>query len=152
MFARAAGAPCGRARSARSFRRRVTPSTRNNVCDVHAPGAWPIAPDVRSINRNVIVLPFTLDVESATELRARLAVIPAGASIVFDGSRIRCVDPAGTEMLCAQVLAAEGRGVMVTWIAVSSVFVTYVNLLGFGGVMRFDCVHREVLELSAAFT
>jgi hypothetical protein len=41
------------------------------------------------------------------------------------------------------VLAAEGRGVEVSWLAVSAVLVTYVSLLGVGDVMRFDGVRSS---------
>jgi anti-anti-sigma regulatory factor len=100
---------------------------------------------------NIIVLPFTLDAERATMLRARIERAPPGSSLVFDGSRVRYADPAGTQLLCALVLAAEGRGVAVTWTAVSSVFVTYVNLLGFGAVMRFERVRPYAPVLSESF-
>ncbi|HEY0189654.1 MAG TPA: STAS domain-containing protein [Kofleriaceae bacterium] len=86
----------------------------------------------------MITLPVELDRSSLTGLRARLEHVSRGASVAFDGSRVRRADTAGVQLLCSLVLAAEGRGVDITWLAVSAVLVTYVSLLGVGDVMRFD--------------
>lgn len=86
----------------------------------------------------MITLPVELDRPSLVGLRARLEHAPRGASVAFDGSRVRRADTAGVQLLCSLVLAAEGRGVHITWLAVSAVLVTYVSLLGVGDVMRFD--------------
>jgi anti-anti-sigma regulatory factor len=105
------------------------------------------APDVKAINGDVIRLPVELDRASVTQLRARVERAGYGTSITFDGSRIRRADSAGVQMLCALVLAAEGRGVTVSWTAVSPVLLTYVSLLGVGGVMRFDGVPPDDQDL-----
>lgn len=95
------------------------------------------------ITGDVITLPVELDRPSLAGLRARLDRAPQGAAVAFDGSRVRRADTAGVQLLCSLVLSAEGRGVMVTWLAVSAVLVTYVSLLGVGDVIRFDGVHLE---------
>jgi hypothetical protein len=42
------------------------------------------------------------------------------------------------QLLCALVLGAEGRGVMVTWIRASTLLVNCVKLLGIGDILHFD--------------
>ncbi|HET7505391.1 MAG TPA: STAS domain-containing protein [Kofleriaceae bacterium] len=86
----------------------------------------------------MIRLPAELDRVSVAQLRARVERAGDGASITFDGSRIRYADTAGVQLLCALVLAAEGRGVTVAWLAVSPILVTYASLLGVSDVMRFE--------------
>ena len=100
-------------------------------------------PVVKAITGDVITLPVELDRASLTGLRARLERAQYGASVAFDGSRVRRADTAGVQLLCSLVLAAEGRGVVVSWLAVSAVLVTYVSLLGVGDVMRFDGVRAS---------
>ena len=100
-------------------------------------------PPVKAITGDVITLPVELDRASLAGLRARLERAAHGAAVAFDGSRVRRADTAGVQLLCSLVLAAEGRGVMITWLAVSAVLVTYVSLLGVGDVMRFDGLRLE---------
>ncbi|HET9626485.1 MAG TPA: STAS domain-containing protein [Kofleriaceae bacterium] len=100
-------------------------------------------PDVKAITGDVITLPVELDRASLAGLRARLERAPYGTCVAFDGSRVRRADTAGVQLLCSLVLAAEGRGVVVTWLAVSAVLVTYVSLLGVGDVMRFEGVRSD---------
>jgi ABC-type transporter Mla MlaB component len=102
---------------------------------------------VKAISGDIIRLPVELDRESVTQLRARVEHRGHGTSLTFDGSRIRRADSAGVNLLCALVLAAEGRGVRVSWTAVSPVLLTYVSLLGVGGVMRFDGIPQDDSEL-----
>ena len=98
---------------------------------------------VKAITGDVITLPVELDRASLAGLRARLEHATLGASVAFDGSRVRRADTAGVQLLCSLVLAAEGRGVNITWLAVSAVLVTYVSLLGVGDVMRFDVARSD---------
>lgn len=44
------------------------------------------------------------------------------------------------------LLAAEGRGVIVTWIRVSAMLINYVNLLEIGDIMRFDGARARARE------
>ena len=88
--------------------------------------------------RDAIRLPMVLDRASVQELRPRIEHAAAGTSVVLDGSYLQRVETPGVQLLCALVLAAEGRGVIVTWTRVSAVLINYVNLLGIGDVIRFD--------------
>jgi ABC-type transporter Mla MlaB component len=94
-------------------------------------------PGVESINADAITLPVELDRVGVTELRPRLERLRSGSSLTLDGSQIRRVHTPGVQLLCALVLAAEGRGVDVAWISVPPMLVTYVRLLGIGDVLRF---------------
>jgi len=89
---------------------------------------------------------MVLDRASVHELRPRIEQAAAGASVVLDGSYLQRVETTGVQLLCALVLAAEGRGVIVTWIRVSAVLINYVNLLGIGDVIRFDDAQRVTRE------
>lgn len=89
---------------------------------------------------------MVLDRASVHELRPRIEHADPGASVVLDGSYLQRVETQGVQLLCALVLAAEGRGVIVSWIRVSAVLINYVNLLGIGDVIRFDDTHRAVRE------
>lgn len=136
---------------------RIAPSsspTTRAVCasEIRARGRTHLAPPadvpcVKPISGDVIRLPVALDQAGVTKLRALVERAGYGTSITFDGSRIRRADSAGVQLLCALVLAAEGRGVTVSWIAVSTVLLTYVSLLGVGGVMRFDGVPADDKDL-----
>ena len=86
---------------------------------------------------DVIMLPVELDRIAVGDLRASLEGARHGSSIMLDGTLIRRVHTPGVQLLCALVLAAEGRGASVTWTAVPPVLVTYVNLLGIGDVIQF---------------
>jgi ABC-type transporter Mla MlaB component len=103
-------------------------------------------PEVTAITGEVITLPTELDRASLAGLRARLERLSHGATVTFDGSRVRRADTTGVQLLCALVLAAEGRGVVIRWLAVSAVLVTYVSLLGVGDVMRFDGASPDTPE------
>lgn len=92
--------------------------------------------------RDAIRLPKVLDRTSVQELRPRIEEAGAGASIVLDGSYLWRIETSGVQLLCALVLAAEGRGVTVTWISVSAMLVNYVNLLGIGEIIRLDGARR----------
>jgi ABC-type transporter Mla MlaB component len=92
--------------------------------------------------RDAIRLPLVLDRDSVDELRPRIEHAAPGAAVVLDGSYLQRVETPGVQLLCALVLAAEGRGVVITWIRVSAVLINYVNLLGIGDVIRFDGTHR----------
>jgi ABC-type transporter Mla MlaB component len=86
---------------------------------------------------DAIMLPSELDRAGVGELRTRIEAMGGGSSITIDGSRIRRVHTPGVQLLCALVLAAEGRGANVAWTAVPPVLVNYVNLLGIGDVLHF---------------
>jgi ABC-type transporter Mla MlaB component len=88
-------------------------------------------------DENAIMLPSELDRAGVGELRAQIEAMGGGSSITIDGSRIRRVHTPGVQLLCALVLAAEGRGANVAWTAVPPVLVNYVNLLGIGDVLHF---------------
>jgi ABC-type transporter Mla MlaB component len=92
---------------------------------------------VVNTDHDAIMLPSDLDRASVGELRARIEEARGGSSITIDGSRIRRVHTPGVQLLCALVLAAEGRGATVAWTAVPPVLVSYVNLLGIGDVLHF---------------
>jgi ABC-type transporter Mla MlaB component len=92
---------------------------------------------VKATMDDVIMLPAELDRPAVGELRASLERARHGSSIMLDGTQIRRVHTPGVQLLCALVLAAEGRGASVTWTAVPPVLVTYVNLLGIGDVIHF---------------
>jgi ABC-type transporter Mla MlaB component len=92
---------------------------------------------VNAIMDDVIMLPVDLDRPGVGEFRASLEQARHGSSIRLDGTEIRRVHTPGVQLLCALVLAAEGRGASVTWTAVPPVLVTYVNLLGIGDVINF---------------
>jgi|GEM_PF-4307984 len=96
--------------------------------------------------RDAIRLPLVLDRASVEEVRPRLEHAAAGASIVLDGSYLQRVETPGVQLLCALVLAAEGRGVVITWIRVSAMLINYVNLLGIGDVIRFDGTQRATRD------
>jgi anti-anti-sigma regulatory factor len=96
--------------------------------------------------RDGIRLPKVLDRISVHALRPRIESLGAGASIVLDGAYLRRVETTGVQLLCALVLAAEGRGVTVTWLRVSAMLINYVNLLGIGEIIRFDGTRREARE------
>lgn len=85
-----------------------------------------------------IVLPVEVDRASVAALRAPFERAPGGTSITLDGSRIERVETAGVQLLCALVLAAEGRGVVVVWTAVPELLVVYVGLLGIGDVIQLE--------------
>ena len=85
-----------------------------------------------------IRLPVTLDRQSAGELRARIERLGGGASITIDGTELAHVETTGVQLLCALVLAAEGRGVGVSWRRVPATLVNYVKMLGIGDVLRID--------------
>ena len=87
-----------------------------------------------------------LDRRSVDELRPRIEQAGLGASIVLDGAYLQRVETAGVQLLCALVLGAEGRGVIVSWIGVSMLLVNYVELLGIGDLMRFDGTGQEICE------
>ncbi len=86
---------------------------------------------------DVIMLPVDLDRPGVGEFRASLEGARHGSSIMLDGTKLRRVHTPGVQLLCALVLAAEGRGANVSWTAVPPVLVTYVNLLGIGDVINF---------------
>ncbi len=96
--------------------------------------------------RDAIRLPRVLDRASVDEIRPRIDQAAVGASVVLDGSYLQRVETQGVQLLCALVLAAEGRGVVVTWIRVSAMLINYVNLLGIGDVIRFDGTRRASRE------
>ena len=93
-----------------------------------------------------IVLPVELDVERVEELRDALVRALAAPAIALDGTQVQRIDAAGVQLLCALVLAAERRGVALTWTAVSPTLVTGVALHGVAGVVRLDGVRQEGLE------
>jgi len=95
---------------------------------------------------DVIMLPVELDRSAVGEIRASLEQAHRGSTIRLDGTRIRNVHTPGVQLLCALVLAAEGRGASVTWTAVPPVLVTYVNLLGIGDVIQFHGRIPQSLE------
>ena len=86
---------------------------------------------------DVIMLPVELDRNAVGDIRGSLERAHHGSTILLDGTLIRRVHTPGVQLLCALVLAAEGRGASVTWTAVPPVLVTYVNLLGIGDVIHF---------------
>lgn len=88
-------------------------------------------------NLEAILLPVDLDRAGVAELRAGLERASHGSSLLLDGSQIRRVHTPGVQLLCALVLAAEGRGATIEWTAVPPILVTYVKLLGIGDVIRF---------------
>jgi ABC-type transporter Mla MlaB component len=92
---------------------------------------------VNATTDDVIMLPVELDRIGVGDLRASLERASYGSSIMLDGTLIRRVHTPGVQLLCALVLAAEGRGASVAWMAVPPVLVTYVNLLGIGDVIHF---------------
>jgi ABC-type transporter Mla MlaB component len=96
--------------------------------------------------RDAIRLPMVLDRANVHELAPRLEQAEPGASIVLDGSYLQRLETPGVQLLCALVLAAEGRGVLVTWIRVSAMLINYVNLLGIGDILRLDGARREARE------
>jgi anti-anti-sigma regulatory factor len=115
---------------------RVAPSDRPRPADL----------PTMTVMKDAIRLPKVLDRTSVHELRPRIDGAGLGASIVLDGAYLRRVETPGVQLLCALVLAAEGRGVIVTWVRVSAMLVNYVNLLGIGDIIRFDGQRREVRE------
>jgi ABC-type transporter Mla MlaB component len=86
---------------------------------------------------DVIMLPVELDRTAVGDIRGSLEQAHRGSTIMLDGTLIRRVHTPGVQLLCALVLAAEGRGASVTWASVPQVLVTYVNLLGIGDVIHF---------------
>lgn len=92
---------------------------------------------VTPTNHDAILLPVDLDKPAVADLRARFERARAGSSITLDGSQLRHVHTPGVQLLCALVLAAEGRGATVVWRSVPPILVTYVRLLGIGDVIRF---------------
>jgi len=92
---------------------------------------------VKATMDDVIMLPGELDRAAVGELRGQFERARDGSTIKIDGTDIRRVHTPGVQLLCALVLAAEGRGAVVTWTAVPPVLVTYVNLLGIGEVIHF---------------
>ncbi len=98
---------------------------------------------MKPISEDAITLPTEIDRADIAELRPRLERLLSGSSLRLDGSQIRHVHTPGVQLLCALVLAAEGRGVGVVWTSVPPMLVTYVRLLGIGDVMRF---HTQVPE------
>ncbi len=88
--------------------------------------------------RDAIRLPKLLDLPGVHELRPRIEHASPGSTIVIDGSYLQRVETPGVQLLCALVLSAEGRGVTVSWIRVTSTLVNYVKLLGIGDVIGFD--------------
>ena len=96
--------------------------------------------------RDAIRLPAVLDRASVNELRPRLEHATSGTSIQLDGAYLERVETTGVQLLCALVLAAEGRGVVITWHHVSATLVNYVQLLGIGDVIRFDGGRRPARE------
>lgn len=89
------------------------------------------------------MLPADIDPAGVAELCERLEQATYGAMLTLDGSQVRHVHTPGVQRLCAVVLSAEGRGVLVAWKSVPAVLVTYVRLLGISDVLRF---HRSVPE------
>jgi ABC-type transporter Mla MlaB component len=87
---------------------------------------------------DAIRLPTVLNRASVNDLRPWLEHAPGGASILLDGGYLQRVETPGVQLLCALVLAAEGRGVTVSWSRVSLTLINYVKLLGIGDVIRFD--------------
>jgi ABC-type transporter Mla MlaB component len=92
---------------------------------------------VNAAMNDVIMLPVELDRNAVGDIRASIDGARDGSTILLDGTLIRRVHTPGVQLLCALVLAAEGRGASVTWTAVPPVLVTYVNLLGIGDVIHF---------------
>ena len=92
------------------------------------------------------MLPVELDRIGGGEIRVSLVGARHGSAILLDGTLIRRVHTPGVQLLCALVLAAEGRGASVTWTAVPPVLVTYVNLLGIGDVIHFHGRIPQSLE------
>ena len=95
---------------------------------------------------DVIMLPVELDRFAVGEIRGSLEQAHRGSTIRLDGTLIRRVHTPGVQLLCALVLAAEGRGASVIWTAVPPVLVTYVNLLGIGDVIQFHGRVPQSLE------
>ena len=95
---------------------------------------------------DVIMLPVELDRSAVGEIRESLERARHGSAILLDGTQIRRVHTPGVQLLCALVLAAEGRGARVTWAAVPPVLVTYVNLLGIGDVIHFHARIPQSLD------
>jgi anti-anti-sigma regulatory factor len=94
----------------------------------------------------LIVLPADLDLTSAAQVHTKfVAALEAGA-IRLDGSLVQRADTAGVQLLCALVIAAERRGVVLALTAVSPALVTCVKLLGAQRVIRLDGVRQEGLE------
>jgi ABC-type transporter Mla MlaB component len=85
----------------------------------------------------LLFVPVVLDRNAVGDIRASIDRARNGSAILLDGTLIRRVHTPGVQLLCALVLAAEGRGASVTWTAVPPVLVTYVNLLGIGDVIHF---------------
>jgi ABC-type transporter Mla MlaB component len=100
-------------------------------------------PDVNMTQDEAITLPAQLDQAGVAAFGAMLEQARGGASITLDGSQVRRVHTPGVQLLCALVLAAEGRGAVVTWTSVPSILVTYVRLLGISDMLQF---HRGVPE------
>ncbi len=98
---------------------------------------------VMRTKRDDIALPSVLDRVSIVGLRARIERALDGESIALDGSRIERVETLGVQLLCALVLAAEGRGVAVVWLEVPLTLISYVNLLGIGDVMRLEGMREK---------
>ena len=93
-----------------------------------------------------VILPAELDIDRVREVRDQLLRALETPAISLDGTQVQRVDTAGVQLLCALVLAAERRGVALTWSAVSPTLVTCVKLLGADSVVRLDGVHQEGLE------
>lgn len=97
-------------------------------------------------NNEAIILPTELDRTGVGELRAAFESARSGSSIELDGAKIRRIHTPGVQLLCALVLAAEGRGARITWTAVPPTLVTYINLLGIGDVIQFHGPVPPALE------
>jgi len=93
-----------------------------------------------------VILPVELDIDRVREVQAQLLQALETPAISLDGTPVQRADTAGVQLLCALVIAAQRRGVALTWSAVSPALVTCVQLLGAGSVVRLDGVRQEGLE------
>lgn len=87
---------------------------------------------------DVIRLPTVLDRHSVTELGVHFDHAGPSDTIIVDGSHLQRVDLTGVQLLCALVLASEGRGTSVIWLRVSKLLINSVKLLGISDILRFD--------------
>lgn len=87
---------------------------------------------------DVIRLPTVLDRHSVGEIRAHFDHAGPSDTVIVDGSHLARVDLTGVQLLCALVLACEGRGTSVIWLRVSMLLINCVKLLGISDILRFD--------------
>lgn len=71
------------------------------------------------------------------EIRAHFEHAGPRDTVIVDGSHLQRVDLTGVQLLCALVLACEGRGASVIWLRVAQLLINSVKLLGISDILRF---------------